>query len=374
MSVRIEVRRSVFAETRIAPDPDAPDARPLQDGDLRLRVDRFALTANNVTYAQFGDALEYWRFFSGPDPEWGCVPVWGYADVVESRSDAAAVGERVYGYLPMGQHLIVRPERAGRGGFSDGAERRRALAAVYNRLERCPQPTTAADREREGLTAVLRPLFTTAYLIDDFLADAGFFGATQVLMSSASSKTAWMTAMFLAQRRGTANAPRVVGLTSPGQVERLRAMDCYDEVVDYGAVEQLPAETRTVYVDFSGDAAVRRRVHERWRDRLAHSSAVGGTHWRELGGGGGLPGPKPQMFFAPERVARRGAEPPAGWGPGGLAERLGTGWTALAARVLVPDTPWLRLQPLTGAEACIAAWRDLVEGRADPQAGTIVRW
>ena len=48
-------------------------------------MDKFALTANNVTYAAFGDAMHYWKFFPGPDDESGRVPVWGFADVADSR-------------------------------------------------------------------------------------------------------------------------------------------------------------------------------------------------------------------------------------------------------------------------------------------------
>jgi hypothetical protein len=62
--------------------------------------------------------------------------------------------------------------------------------------------------------ALLRPLFITSWLIDDFLADNDFFGARVMLLSSASSKTAYGTAFQLAQRDGI----EVVGLTSPGNV------------------------------------------------------------------------------------------------------------------------------------------------------------
>ena len=63
----------------------------LEPGEVRLAVDAFALTANNVTYAAIGDLLQYWSFFPAPD-RWGRVPVWGYADVVESTLDDVPVG------------------------------------------------------------------------------------------------------------------------------------------------------------------------------------------------------------------------------------------------------------------------------------------
>ena len=41
-------------------------AQRLAEGAARFRIDGFALTSNNVTYAAFGDAMSYWRFFPAP--------------------------------------------------------------------------------------------------------------------------------------------------------------------------------------------------------------------------------------------------------------------------------------------------------------------
>ena len=57
----------------------------LSDGAVRLRIDTFALTSNNITYAAFGDAMNYWGFFPTGDAATGCIPVWGFANVVVSR-------------------------------------------------------------------------------------------------------------------------------------------------------------------------------------------------------------------------------------------------------------------------------------------------
>ena len=54
-----EVKRDDLRTTRWVDD----DTSELADGEARLRVDLFALTANNVTYAVFGDAMRYWSFF-----------------------------------------------------------------------------------------------------------------------------------------------------------------------------------------------------------------------------------------------------------------------------------------------------------------------
>lgn len=372
MEHRIEVRRSELRDTRAVPDPDCAVARALDPGQARLRVSRFALTANNVTYAAFGEAMKYWQFFPASDPAWGCVPVWGHADVIESRADGVAVGERLYGYLPMGSHLVVTPARVGKTGFTDASAHREGLAAVYNRLERVG-PDAGDKVTAEGLQALLRPLFTTSFLIDDLLGEAGFFGAHQLLLSSASSKTAWGTAMCLAQRPAN-QRPRVIGLTSARHVAALQALGCYDEVLAYEALDDLAAQAPSVYIDFAGDAGLRRRIHERWADRLRHSAAVGGAHWTELRSGAGLPGPRPTLFFAPAQVALRAAAPPAGWGPAGLHERIEAAWQAMLARAHAPGAPWLQLAEVAGLAACQAAWQRQLDGAADPRVGTLVRW
>ena len=365
---RLWVSRADLRQARAVADPDAPAARPLADGEARLRIERFALTANNITYAAFGEAMKYWDFFPTGDAAWGCIPVWGFAVVAESRAPGVAVGERCYGYWPMGRWLVLRPERIGARGFVAGDAHRRELPAVYNQVIRCAaDPSYVAAQEAEQ--ALLKPLFTTSFLIDDSLAGEGFFGATQVLLSSASSKTGFAAAFCLARRRGTATAVRVLGASSPRNLDFCGSLGVYDEVLAYDALDALEPRQRTVYVDFAGDADFRRRVHEHFGDALAYSCSVGGTHWQALGGGRDLPGPKPVLFFAPAHIARRSAPPPEGWGAAVLNERIGEAWSAFLQRVGQADPPWLRVRDFVGPEAAREALAATVEGRADPREG-----
>ena len=145
----IEVRRDEHATTRVV-EGTGP-AQELEPGEALLRVDTFALTANNVTYAVLGDVLQYWKFFPGSEEGWGRVPVWGFADVVASQAEGVDVGARVYGYLPMATHLVVQPARVSGSGFADGAPHRAELPAVYNRYLRTdadPATTPSARPSR----------------------------------------------------------------------------------------------------------------------------------------------------------------------------------------------------------------------------------
>jgi len=339
----------------------------LSAGDARLRVESFALTANNITYAAFGEAMNYWGFFPTGDAATGCIPVWGFATVSESRCEGVAVGERFYGYYPMATDVVLHPVRVDAAGFSDGAAHRRELHAVYNQYTRC-SADPGYRLEREAEQALLRPLFITSFLIDDFLADNGFFGARTAILSSASSKTAYGTAFCLAQRRGSPEAVNIVGLTSPGNLAFTRSLGCYDQVLSYDAVATLAADTSTLYVDFSGSAKVRTDVHAHFGAQLAYSCSVGGTHWDELGSGKGLPGPRPTLFFAPAQVKKRHAD----WGAAGLQQRIAQAWTAFMGPVTDANNPWLHVVRGHGQAAVENVYAALLDGAVRPQDGHLL--
>jgi len=368
---RLFIARNDLQRTQFGDDPDAPAARPLADGEARLAIEHFALTANNITYAAFGEAMKYWQFFPAADAALGCLPVWGFATVTESRAEGVAVGRRVYGYFPAGSHVVLQPVKLRGGSFADGAPHRQELAAAYQHYVFCDEDP-GWQPCLEGLQAVLRPLFVTSFLVDDFLADNQFYGAKQLLLSSASSKTAYGTAFCLALRRGAAGAPRVVGLTSAANMAFTQALGCYDAVRDYAEVTALDATVATVFVDFAGNAALRHRVHEHFGDALKYSSSIGGTHVSALGSGRGLPGPKPTLFFAPAQIKKRSTPPPEGWGRDLLEQRIASAWNAFIARVERADDPWLQIVNRSGTAATEAAYRALLDGRADAREGLML--
>jgi hypothetical protein len=331
---------------------DERDPPALKPGQALLGVDCFGLTSNNITYAKFGEAMSYWRFFPAEDG-WGRVPVWGFAHVTASSHDAVDAGARVYGYLPPSSEVLVTPARVDARGFLDAAPHRAGLAPAYNGyLKVDADPVYDADSEDEQM--LFRPLFFTSYLIDDFLDDAGSFGAGMVLISSASSKTASALAFLLSRRAGV----DVIGLTSSRSVEFARSLEVYDHVVAYGEEDSLPAGG-AVYVDIAGDAELRNAVHRHYGDDLAHSAVVGATHHDRMGEvPGSLPGPRPTFFFAPDRLAKRTEE----WGREGLERRIGEAWRPF----LEWTRGWLQVIHGTGPEALERAYLDLLDGRIDP--------
>ncbi len=353
------VRKDSLAQTHWHDLPDAP----LADGQVRVRIDRFALTSNNITYAAFGDAMNYWRFYPTGEDAWGCIPVWGFATVVESTHAGVPVGERIYGYFPMASSVVLTPVRVTPQGWFDGAPHRAELHPVYNQLTRCAtDPFYTADTE--DVQALLRPLFITSWLIDDFLADNDFFGARVMLLSSASSKTAYGTAFQLAQREGI----EVVGLTSPGNVAFCEGLGCYDRVLTYDQLDAIDADAACVYVDFAGNSELRRAIHTRFVN-LKHSSSIGGTHVEHLGAAKDLPGPRATLFFAPAQIKKRNAE----WGAEGLSQRLVAAWQAFVAKVTQADAPWLTVEQHHGKPGVETAYAQVLAGRGDPRVGHMLQ-
>ena len=359
------IRKDQLALTELRSTPDLP----LNSGEVLMRIDKFALTSNNITYAAFGDAMNYWSFFpvsSADGDHWGRIPVWGFATVLQSQHPAVQVGERFYGYYPMSSSVVLTPTRLTPTGFADGAAHRASLHPVYNQYLRCSaDPFYGVDSE--DTQALLRPLFITSWLIDDFLADNQFFGAAGagdqpaiMLLSSASSKTAYGTAFQLFQRQGI----DVVGLTSAANLGFCESLGCYHRVLTYQQLEQIDANAACVYIDFAGNADLRRAVHTRFTG-LRYSSSIGGTHVEQLGGAKDLPGPRATLFFAPAQIKKRSAE----WGAEELGHRLLRAWQAFVGKVHDPAGAWLQVEQHQGATAVQAAYRQILAGRGDPRRG-----
>src|SRR5262249_47326736 len=264
---RLLTRKTTLGETKLeCAEEDIRLAGP----EIVAKIRAFAITTNNITYAAFGDAMQYWQFFPTGKPEWGHMPVWGFADIAASNVPGIAIGERFYGYFPIASHVRMRPKRVPKRGFYDAAEHRKNLTSAYNQYTRCSEdPVYAADLEAYQM--LYRPLFVTSFMLADFLQDNAFFGASQLVISSASSKTAYGTAFCL---QDCARIDRV-GLTSPRHRDFVERLGCYPDVRDYGAIASLDKDRPTLYVDFSGDEALRGAIHHHFGRSLTYDCYVG---------------------------------------------------------------------------------------------------
>ena len=346
------VARDDLARTTLA-DGAAP---ALADGEALLRVDRVGLTANNVTYAVLGEAMRYWEFFPpeprGLDGRWGLPPLWGFAEVVASTVEGVEPGRRIYGYLPPAGHLVVRPDRVDESGFRDASTHRAGLPSPYNAY-RSTDGDPAYRAEQEDLLILFRPLFFTSFMLADQVVDNDWYGAESLVLSSASSKTAYAAAFELHGR-----GHRLIGLTSPGNLAFTRSLGCYDDVLAYDDIAALDV-VPTVYLDLSGAPAHRAALRAHLGDRLVRDIAVGLTRQTPNADAA------EEVFFAPVQMRKRSRD----WGRDGLDARFADAWQRFSQVV----SGWLDVRAGAGPEALRDAWLDVLAGRTPPRVGHVVQ-
>lgn len=345
------------ADLRIARVVDVA-AAPLAEGAARLRLDLFALTANNITYAAMGAGrLGYWDFFPGPDG-WGRPPVWGFATVTQSAVPGVAEGTRVYGYFPIGATLDVAPVKAGPRGFVDGAPHRSAKAAVYNHyLVTAADP--AYDASFEAEQTLFRPLYATGWWLADCVHRDG---PRCIVISSASSKTAIATAHRLRQL-GDAE---IVGLTSARNDAYVRATGLHHRVLTHDRAASLAAGAPAVYLDFLGRDDVTAAAHGALGTRLTRSIQIGATDWADKPGGIqpariALPGPQPEFFFVPDYAMQRLKAEPA----------LGATMVGDMRAFFGESRAFVTVRRVKGADDIMAAWKRLAAGETPPSEGLV---
>ncbi len=352
--MHFDVDRSNYSTTRVVDDP-RPDT--LQPGQVLLDLESFALTANNITYAVAGDMLDYWGFFP-TDAPWGRIPVMGIGRVAKSAHPDIAEGGRYFGFFPMADHHVVDAAPS-RDGFTDRAEHRAPHAATYrsfNLLDHDP----AYHPDLDGPYLVARGLFITSFLVDDFLDSNDFFGATTVVVTSASSRTS----LALAHRLRARDGLHVVGLTSPTNAGFAHHTGLYDAVLGYDDVHTLDAAQKAVVVDMSGNADVLRRVHTHFGEHLVHSCRVGATHWDAGGPVGDLPGATPAFFFAPTQIKVRSQE----WGRDQFEAKIGAALTDFMRHA----AGWMTVERSTGITALERVYRSTLAGVNDPSVGHVL--
>ncbi|WP_424628162.1 DUF2855 family protein [Bradyrhizobium sp. SYSU BS000235] len=351
-STQFVVARDDLKTCRLIETP-LPEVTQLPETGLLVKVERCAFTANNITYALLGDQLKYWDLFPAPEG-FGNIPVWGFGKVVQSRHPDVAAGEILFGYFPMATYLVIEASDVKKAALRDGAAHRQSVSPVYNSYARVTGDPAFAGREGD-YQALLRPLFMLSFLVDDFLADSDFFGAQNVILSSASSKTAFGLAWLLHSHR---KPVRVIGLTSAANAAFVQSLGCYDKIVNYDKINDMPATAPVAFVDMAGNADLRGKLHRHFGAQMKYSSRVGLTHQDAGSDDDALPGAKPTWFFAPDQLRKRAKE----WGPGGIDQRFAAVWSGFT-RALGPK---LEIVESRGANAVQKVYLDTLKGDVRP--------
>jgi len=354
-AITLEVRKDNWPETRVLTQP-LPET--LEKNEVLFRIDSQALTANNISYAASGDSLGYWGFFP-TDEGWGRIPAMGWGEVIASNHPEVVIGERVWGWFPFSTHLKIQAGKVSKALIHDVSPHRAEYAPVYAQFDRAAA-NPLYDPAREDQDSLLRGLFMTSWLVEDFLHVNDSFGATACLVSSASSKTSIALAYCL-QQRGILTR---IGITSPGNIAFCESLGCYDKLVTYDEVTQLDAAQNVVLVDMAGSSQMLTALHQHYRDHMKHSCRIGATHYTEMGPLGDLPGARPQFFFAPSHVKSRGAE----LGPAQLMKQMGGAF----ARFRLFSDSWLQVQHNRGAKEVGRIYQAVLAGKTAPASGQII--
>jgi hypothetical protein len=350
-AIRLEVRADDVHDIRLTaltvPEP--------AEGQVALRIEKFALSANNATYARLGDSMDYWKFYP-TEPGWGVVPVWGVARAEASMTPVVPIGTRISGFFPMASHVVLQPGRADSGGFTEDSPNRRDLPRLYNVYRKVPD--MAAGRS-DDLALALRQSFWLSFLLADLLSERDYFGADSVVLSSASSKSALGTAYLLSEHGGR---PLVIGLTSVARRAAVADTGAYAQVATYEEIAVLPGGT-AVFLDFAGRPELTAAVHRHYGTHLRHSALAGFTQGLGADAGGHLPGPEPELFSVPEYIRTRAREV----GMPVLGQRFEEALVEFASWC----TPWLRVEYVVGADGVADSYRSILDGSRDATTATI---
>lgn len=357
----LQVRRDELTTTRLVGATGDIDDAPLADNEILAKIDRFAFTANNITYGVVGDQVGYWQFFppAGEDADgWGLIPVWGFADVVRSNVAEVPVGERLFGYFPPATHLTLTPTRISKERFFDGAAHRAKLPSGYNNYYRVgaePGYDRATDAER----MLFFPLHVTAFCLWDALKSGEWYGAKQVIIVSASSKTSIGLAYGLDV---DAEAPPAIAVTSERNRGFVDKLGLYATTVTYDSVAEIDASVPSVIVDMSGNVATLNQLDEHLGDNMAHCVRVGVTHHDAASGNLNLE--RSSWFFAPSHIEQRMKE----LGPGGFQKQS----AAFIQNTSTRSREWLKVTSIDGLAGLQAVFDDVANGRISPDEGLIV--
>lgn len=340
--------------TKVVQDTLSDDV--LGEHDVLLRIEQFGFSANNITYASMGEKMGYWGFFPA-GAGYGIIPVWGFAVVQRSMHPDIQEGERIFGYLPMASHWVIRAGKVARHGFKDVHPNRKSISPVYDQYLRCAEdPAYSADSE--VWQQAFRPLFMTSFVLDDFVQKN--VSQSALLISSASSKTATGSACLMRhQRDGRKSQYRIIGLTSEANRDRVCESNCYDDVMTYGEADKLSEQESYWLLDFAANGDMLTSLKNRLGKALDRVTLIGATDWQSKSKPDRA-GLNADIFFAPAHVKHLQQE----WGHEGFLSRYATAWDLFSKNT----TQSYYEQSHQGVNNILAIYKDTLAGLMDPNA------
>lgn len=321
----IWIDKSNLNQTKMA--TTTVDKEQLQQDEVLLQTDDFGFSANNITYALFGDKMGYWGFFPAAEG-YGKVPIWGFATVIASKHADISIGEKVFGYLPLASHLLITAGKVTEHGFYDVDQRRKTISPVYDNYVRCANDP-GYDKDKEAWQLNYRPLFMTSFVLDDYVGEHINQQTKSVILTSASSKTAYGAAFLLKHHKQQRAANyQVIGLTSKHNKAFTESSGCYDRVVCYEDIAELDMNGDNWVLDFAGNKELLLDLQTEAENTPAKLVFIGATDVESQTD-------KPQakidgeLFFAPAQVKKRIGE----WGSQGFGMKYAEAWLYFSKQI-----------------------------------------
>ena len=325
--------------------------------EIILKIDKYAFTANNITYAVVGEKMGYWQFFPAEQP-YGIVPVWGFADVVSSNHENISLDDRYYGYFPMSTYLKANPDKVKSFGFVDGSKHRQSLPAVYNHYTKVSEAVDVTI----DYHPIIKPLFLTSFLNYYFLKDEAFFDANQIILTSASSKTA-LSLAYLLKKNQVADQKQIVGLTSERNIDFVANVGFYDKVIAYNNFEKQLNKDESMVVDFAGNSDHLKNLHSNLEDLLKHVCLIGLADWTSGVDFKSIPNAK--FFFAPDHAEKR-------YRAMGVKETTLLANNALQEFIMTIKN-WMSLSYIQDRKDLRTMYLETLKGNIDPSKGYMVQ-
>lgn len=258
----------------------------------------------------------------------------------------------------MADRFVAEPGKITEHGFRDMASHRQANAAIYNNYDFISK--NARIKPGMDYLPIIRPLFTTSYLLYHFFNDNQSFGAKQVILTSASSKTAMAMAAVLKDHQSEMGI-KIIGTTSSGNKSFVESTGFYDEVYSYNDVDQIKNISTSV-ADFSGNKQFLLQLDEFLGDELKFISAIGLTDWES--NNDPAPVAKAKFFFAPTYAQEKFNQ----WGVAEGTRMIQKAMMKFIAQV----APMIQLNRQKDLDSLKQHFDDMVKGNVNPKEGLLI--
>lgn len=261
---------------------DVPAEPTQQSGTVSLEILKSGLTANNTFYLRFGDKDPFNFFHCYPvdstaelvqdkstsHDEFVHPPAWGVAQVVASTIDEIVVGTKYLGHLPIATSVTFKDVSVNEEG--NMVVKRPKVDAAYNVFRKIDPDDALLTEEYGDLALVCWPGIMTGFGCFSTLQMKGYYGADNLVITSASSKVALALAFYLKD-----SGKNVVGYTSKSNVPFCQSTGLYSQILDYDA--DLDPEKKYVFIDIVGRSDIYSKNKSCVTKLIAIGNTVGAT-------------------------------------------------------------------------------------------------